>query len=62
MRTPASDARSRDERQPLPITEMDAATEPELDPAVLDDDPQGPTAPLRHPAPSHLGKPPTKTR
>ncbi|MBI1944350.1 MAG: serine/threonine protein kinase [Deltaproteobacteria bacterium] len=62
QRALATDAPSHDERRPLPITEMDVATEPDLRPAVFDDDPQGPTAPLRHPAPRHLAKPPTKPR
>ncbi len=49
-------------RPPAPHQEPDPATEPELEAADLDDDLQGPTWPLRRPAPAHLGKPPSKQR
>lgn len=42
--------------------EPDAVTLPEIRAAQLDDDPQGPTSPLRRPAPAHLANPPAKRR
>ncbi len=66
QRALATDGRSLDEPRPLPITEADVATEPDLKPASLGldapADPLADTAPTRAPPPRYLRKPPSKPR